>query len=210
LQPEIENHGGARLRFGSVTTQPGWRDVAQSKKLDEYVSMKAPHMFIRLLGVAPLLGLLCFPAIASDQHSIPDDTVISLQRGNCEGGCPVYRVVIFANGDVIWQGRGRVAKLGVVLSLIERDRIRALIHDFESIDYFHLENIYGYRGSGCRASASDRPMVITFLSMDGLSKTLSHHDGCVSEVSEKLTALENSIDEAVSVERWIKRRPAKK
>lgn len=164
----------------------------------------------KLLGIAPLLGLLCLPTIAAAQHPIPDDTVISLQRGNCEGGCPVYRVVIFANGDVIWQGRGRVAKLGVALSLIERDRIRALIHDFESIDYFHLENIYGYRGSGCRSSEPDRPMVITSLTMDGLSKILSHHDGCVSEASEKLTALENSIDEAVSVDRWIKRRPPAK
>lgn len=167
-------------------------------------------MFIQLLRMASLFGLLCFPATAGGQPSIPDDTLISLQRGNCEGGCPVYRVVIFANGDVIWQGRGRVAKPGVVLSRIERDRIRALIHDFESIDYFHLENIYGYRGSGCRSSAPDMPMVITSLSMDGLSKTLSHHDGCVGEVSEKLTALENSIDEAVSIDRWIKRRPPAK
>ena len=164
-------------------------------------------MFIQLLRMASLFGLLCFPATVAGQSSIPDDTLISLQRGNCEGGCPVYRVVIFANGDVIWQGRGRVAKPGVVLSRIERDRIRALIHDFESIDYFHLENIYGYRGSGCRSSAPDMPMVITSLSMDGLSKTLSHHDGCAGEVSEKLTALENSIDEAVSIDRWIKRRP---
>jgi hypothetical protein len=178
---------------------------------DQDASLKAPDMFIQLLGMASLFGLLCFPATAAGQPPIPDDTLISLQRGNCEGGCPVYRVVIFANGDVIWQGRGRVAKPGVVLSRIERDRIRALIHDFESIDYFHLENIYGYRGSGCRSSAPDMPMVITSLSMDGLSKTLSHHDGCAGEVSEKLTALENSIDEAASVDRWIKRRqPAKK
>lgn len=49
-------------------------------------------------------------------------------------------------------------------------------------------------------------MVITSLSMDGLSKTLSHHDGCVGEVSESLTALENSIDDAVGVDRWIMRR----
>jgi hypothetical protein len=34
--------------------------------------------------------------------------------------------MIFANGDVIWQGRGRVAKLGVALSLVGRDKIRSL------------------------------------------------------------------------------------
>jgi len=168
-------------------------------------------MLLNVLRLIPLIGLFCLPAIAAPQFPIPNDTVISLQRGNCEGGCPVYRVLIFADGDVIWQGRGRVAKLGVVQSMIEPDQIRALIQNFESIDYFHLENIYGFHGGGCRSSAPDMPTVITSLSMGGLSKTLSHHDGCVGEVSERLTALEDSIDNAVNTARWIKgKMPAKK
>jgi hypothetical protein len=170
-------------------------------------------MLLKVLRFIPLIGLFCFPAIAAAQSpiEIPDDTVITMQRGNCEVmECPIYRILIFANGDVIWQGRGRVAKLGVVLSRIERDQIRALIQDFESIDYFHLENIYGFRGSGCRSSAPYMPVVRTSLSMGGLSKTLSHHDGCVGEVSEKLIALENSIDKAVNTARWITGRPPAK
>ena len=117
----------------------------------------------------------------------------------------------FADGDVIWQGHGRVAKLGLAPGRIERDRIRALIQEFEEIDYFHLENIYGFRGGGCQSSAPFKPTVITSFSMGGLSKTLSHHGGCVGEVSEKLTALENSIDKAANTARWISgNRPAKK
>lgn len=175
--------------------------------------LKISHMLLKVLRFIPLIGLLCLPAIAAAQSPIPipDDTVITLQRGNCEVmECPIYRVLIFANGDIIWHGRGRVAKLGVVLSLIERDRIRGLIQNFESIDYFHLENIYGFRGSGCRSSAPDMPVVRTSLSMGGLSKTLSHHDGCAGEVSEKLTALENSIDKAVNTTRWITGKPPPK
>lgn len=160
-------------------------------------------MLLRSLRFAALGVLLCVPALAAPQDPIPDDLMISLQRGNCEGGCPVYRVLIFANGDVIWHGRYRVAKVGVVLSQIERDQVRALIQDFEAIDYFHLDNVYGYRGPGCGSSAPDMPTVVTSLSMGGLSKTLSHHDGCVGDVSEKLTALENNIDRTVNTARWI-------
>ena len=166
--------------------------------------------FPKILTVILCFGLFCWPAIAPAQSSItiPDDTVITLQRGNCEVmECPIYRVVIFADGDVIWQGRGRVAKLGVVLSKIERDRIRALLQDFASIDYFHLDNIYGFNGSGCRSMAPYTPTVITSLSMGGLSKILSHHEGCVGEVSEKLKALENSIDQAADTARWISGKP---
>jgi hypothetical protein len=167
-------------------------------------------MLARILRLIPLLGLLCAPAVAAPPLPIPDDLVIAMQRGNCEGGCPVYRIVIFANGDVIWQGRARVARLGVVLSTIERDQIRTLLEGFESADYLHLENIYGFRGNGCSSQKPDTPMVITSLSMGGLAKTLSHHDGCVGEVSEKLAALEDSIDNAVNAGRWITGKPSQK
>jgi hypothetical protein len=171
------------------------------------MSPKVSHMLLLdVLRLVPLVGLFSLPAIAVAQSpvTIPDDTVITLQRGNCEVmECPVYRVVIFADGDVIWQGHARVARRGVIQSRIERDQIRALIQEFEAIDYFHLENIYGFRGSGCQSMAPYTPMVISSISMGGISKTLSHHTGCVGEVSQKLTALENSIDKAANTARWI-------
>jgi hypothetical protein len=175
-----------------------------------YSPSDSNRRFPKILTVILSFGLLCLPATAPAQSpiTIPDDTLITLQRGNCEVmECPIYRVMIFADGDVIWQGRGRVAKLGVVLSRIERDRIRALLQDFASIDYFHLDNIYGFNGSGCRSMEPYTPTVITSLSMGGLSKILSHHDGCVGEVSEKLKALEKSIDKAADTARWISGKP---
>ena len=160
-------------------------------------------MVSTVLRFIAIIGLFCLPAIATAQQPIPDDLVISLQRGNCEGGCPVYRVLIFANGDVIWQGRGRVARPGVALSAVERDQIRALLQDFDSIDYFHLENIYGFRGTGCRSTTPGASMVITSLSMGGVSRILSHYQGCAGEIPDRLTALENSIDKVVNAARWI-------
>jgi hypothetical protein len=160
-------------------------------------------MLLKVLRHIPFVAMLCVPAFAGPSLPIPDDTLISMQRGNCEVmECPVYRVVVFANGDVVWQGRGRVFKLGVALGRIERDQIRTLIRRFESIDYFHLENIYGYRGAGCRSSAPYKPIVITSLSMGGVSKTLSHDVGCVGDVSQTLTDLENEIDNAAGTARW--------
>ncbi len=160
-------------------------------------------MLPTVLRFISIIGLFCLPAISTAQQPIPDDLVISLQRGNCEGGCPVYRVLIFANGDVIWQGRGRVARPGVALSAVEPDQIRALIRDFESIDYFHLDDIYGFRGKGCRSTTPGMPMAITSLSMGGASRTLSHFNGCVGEMPDRLTALENTIDKVVNTARWI-------
>ena len=73
-------------------------------------------MLLKVLRLIPFVAMLCVPAFAGPSLPIPDDTLISMQRGNCEVmECPVYRVVVFANGDVVWQGRGRVSKLGVAL-----------------------------------------------------------------------------------------------
>jgi len=171
---------------------------------------------MRIMRRTTLTGLVCWLAAgpwlagAGPQDPIPDDTAITMQRGNCEGGCPVYRVLIFANGDVIWQGRGRVLKLGVVLSRVEWEQVRVLIDAFQSIDYFHLENIYGFRGKGCQSSKPDMPMVMTSLVMGGISKAIAHHDGCVGEISDKLTAIENNIDKAVGTARWISGLPPAK
>ena len=77
------------------------------------ILLKATPMLLRILQIVPLLGLLCWPAMTAAQNPIPDDLVITLQRGNCGGSCPVStEVVIFANGDVIWQGRGQSRHAG--------------------------------------------------------------------------------------------------
>jgi len=157
--------------------------------------------------VLPVLWFLISP-LASGQpgmsaQGIPDDTMITLQRGNCESGCPEYRIVIFANGDVIWQGLSRVARTGLVASRIERNAVRKLLAEFEALDYFRLRNVYGFRGSGCPPTDVGKSMVTTSLSSGGRSQTISHYSGCAGGVGDKLTALEHSIDETAVTRRWI-------
>jgi Domain of unknown function (DUF6438) len=163
-------------------------------------TMRVPLRLMRvaLLVVAPIL-----PLTVAAQRSVPDDMIIIMARGNCEDGCPVYRILIFGNGDFIWQGRTGVAHRGVIQATIEPDRIRSLIQQFVEVDYFKLEDIYGYHGSGCSASQPYKPMVLLSYSIGGQSKVLQHHDGCLGEISEKLTALEDAIDRAVQAQRLI-------
>jgi hypothetical protein len=137
------------------------------------------------------------------QKPIPDDTVVTLQRGNCEGGCPEYRVVIFATGDVLFQGIIRVARRGVVLTQIDPDQLRNLLAEFDSAKYFELENIYGFRGKGCPPTDVGKSMIITSLSSGGRSRTISHYSGCTGGVGDQLTAIERHIDQIARTARWI-------
>jgi Domain of unknown function (DUF6438) len=150
-----------------------------------------------------LVGGLFLPIGAIAQQPIPDDLAIIMERSNCEDGCPVYRIIIFGDGDVIWIGRNGVVRPGVVKSAIEPDGLRMLIQDFASLDFFGLDDIYGYHGRGCQKSQLGKAVVRLLFVMDGRSRSLWHHNGCAGEVSEKLTALQNKIDLAVGAEKWI-------
>ena len=147
-----------------------------------YQSRRVAHMLSTVLRFISIIGLFCLPAIATAQQPIPDDLVISLQRGNCEGGCPVYRVLIFANGDVIWQGRGRVARPGVALSAVERGS------DPRPDPGLRIDRLFPSRRISTAFAATDAdrrrracPWSITSLSMGGASRILSHFNGCAAK-----------------------------
>ena len=145
------------------------------------------------LVFASLLYLSCSPMAAESKYVIPDDTLVVLQSGNCEMGCPVFRVVIFANGEVVFQGRHHVRKPGLLLKHIEPDQIREILNEAQSVDFFNVQNIFGLHGQGCERTEPDQPIVMTSISVDGRARTLTHHRGCISGVSQRLSSLENRI-----------------
>jgi hypothetical protein len=180
------------------------------------VDMCRSHLATVLLAIiaAPLLGRAQapqpHPEPAPATQTVPDDTTITLQRGNCEGGCPVYRVIIFSDGDVIWHGQDHVAKSGLILSHIEPNQIRALLAGFEAVDYFQLQHIYAYGEKGCPRADIGKVMTRTTLVTGGRSQTMAHYAGCAGPVPDQLSAIEKKIDQTVNTNRWITGKPPAK
>ena len=143
---------------------------------------------------------------ATPPYPIPSDTVIILQKGYCERECPMYRVIVFANGDVIWQGIDHVRRKGLALGHLTPDQVREVIDAFKSIDYLHLQNIYGVRGKGCTTTQNSMFAQVTSTSMtiDGQSHALGHDSGCIGDVSTRIAVAEKKMDEITDTARWIK------
>lgn len=154
-------------------------------------------------------GLLLVSTSAMSQDVIPLDTIVILQSGACEMGCPVYRIVIFADGDVLFQGRSRVRRTGAALTKIDPDRVQQILERFKQIDFNRIEDIYGLHGTGCTKTLPDQPIVILSLSTGGFSKTVTHHRGCVSDVSKSISLLEDSIVKLSNTGQWAKAQWAK-
>jgi hypothetical protein len=157
-----------------------------------------------------VLALLMLAAAAlsfgQSAHEPAPDTLIVLQRGACEQRCAVYRLVIFADGTVIYEGRYFVHRSGLIKSGVSPDVLNKLIGDLEAGGFFQLEDNYGFGSSKdhCDSIDGGGPTAILTVSNQGRSKTILHNHRCVGAVPSRLTDLEDKVDHAVGTVKWIK------
>jgi hypothetical protein len=155
-------------------------------------------------AVALTHATLIFAQAANSKEAAPD-TLIILQRGACENRCAVYRLAIFADGSVIWEGRHFVRQSGLVKSGISQAVLSKLIADLEAGGFFQLQTNYGYGTiAGCASIDPAGPAAILSVSNQGRSKTVLHHHRCVGPEPDRVTKLEDAVDRAVGTVKWIK------
>ena len=155
-------------------------------------------------SLSPQAAGLFRTAHASPQ-AVPSDTLVTLERTTCFGTCPEYKITISAAGEVVFEGRRFVQKMGTAKSSISPEALRELLARFEKIDYFSLRDRYAGPGDGCKQRATDFPTVITSIKTDGRSKSVRHYHGCWGvEVLVELKKVEQAIDDAVNSAQWIR------
>ena len=139
------------------------------------------------------------------EADLADDTLITLQRFACEDRCAVYRLVIFADGTVFYEGQHFVRRTGLIKSGIAKEPLAKMISDLDAGGFFQLDNDYGLRNTKqCDSLDSGGPLAILSVSNQGRSKTVVHHHRCTGTVSGRVAALEDLVDRAVGTGKWIK------
>lgn len=162
--------------------------------------MKAKRSLIIAASIVLLFVLAGFllVRILTRQTVIPVDAEfsITLERTACFGRCPIYRISVEGNGRVTYYGEMFVAVEGEQRSQIAQDQVRRLARELERVDFFSLQDEY------TDLSATDMPSAITTLRLNGEMKTIVHYHGDFS-APEKLTKLEDLIDEITDSTRWV-------
>jgi hypothetical protein len=131
--------------------------------------------------------------------------VITLERTPCFGTCPSYKLTIYDDGKVEYEGREYVKRKGKAEGQITKAELEKLIHEFERIDYLNLADDYTLNSKNCPQGWTDNPTAVTSLDWKGKKKTIRHYHGCRGlNVLDQLTALEDKIDQVVNTKRWIK------
>lgn len=120
------------------------------------------------------------PEPASNQ--VPPDTVIVLQREACERRCSVYRLVIFADGEVVWDGIAYVSTMGTARGRIDPSAIKEWLEEERAMKFFDLKNGYGVlqkfgmssnlevSEEKCNSEDPDAPLAMLSISTGGLRK----------------------------------------
>jgi len=124
------------------------------------------------------------------------ETIITLERTICCGRCPVYKLTIFGNGAVMYNGLEFVAITGRHMANITEDKIQRLIGAFKKADFFSLNNSY------VEFMRIEDPFAITSLTINGKKKRVRHYHGDNS-APHQLRILEDEIDEIVGTDQWV-------
>ena len=167
--------------------------------------------FVGIVGIFLLITLLtgCITIVKPDETNRPSpsftpsvtpvtprELLITLERTACFGTCPVYSLTISGDGTVVYVGEDFVQTKGVKETTINENAINQLVSEFEKADYFSLNDSYTAFGM------SDMPTVNTSILIDGKTKAIRHYLGDRT-APEKLTELENKIDEIINSAQWI-------
>ncbi|HEU0143155.1 MAG TPA: DUF6438 domain-containing protein [Nitrososphaera sp.] len=143
-------------------------------------------------------------------NPVPKDAVITLERTICFGNCPSYKLMIYADGVVVYEGREYVKTKGTAKGQIREEALKQLISEFERINFFSLRDTYYDQSDGCSAEVTDMPSAKTSIQVRGRKKTISHYYGCWEKgrdfviYPQELFKLEKMIDEVVNSKQWVK------
>jgi len=152
--------------------------------------------------VTYISALLLLPvSLTSCAQSDSSISRISLQRTACFGVCPIYRVTIYPDGLVEFQGERFVESLGEHSTRVNPENFQRLAAVATDIEFFLLEDEYRVRTEpdGTVIAVSDLPSRITTVVKDGQEKSvLNYFSG-----PQELERFELLIDELTGTDRWI-------
>lgn len=106
------------------------------------------------------------------------DPVATLERSTCYGACPYYKISVYADGRVIYEGKQHVEYIGKHSVKVSKATVEKILAKAKEINYATLENRYPSKGLGI----VDFPMCITSVMIDGKLKEVYNRNNAPKEL----------------------------
>ncbi|NNF02213.1 MAG: hypothetical protein HKN22_05975 [Bacteroidia bacterium] len=118
-----------------------------------------------------------------------------LERTPCYGKCPVYKIEIYDNGLVTYEGIRFTEKIGKYYGIIKEIEVQAIIDMALEIGYFEMADVYPTD----ETPPQDLPQTITMVTNGDVTQKVINKNYNSPEILKKL---ENYIDETVAGVDW--------
>jgi hypothetical protein len=133
---------------------------------------------------------------------------VTLERGPCNGRCPVYSVAMGAPGEIVFEGKLNVAQPGVHRRRADPSELPALLAELDRLGAFALASSYARGTPACGGFATDMPTVRFTVDDGERSVAVTHDLGCRGAPAA-LEAIEKLIDQRTGTDAWIRGAPTR-
>jgi len=149
--------------------------------------------------ILAFIGALALSACAPVEAPAAEGPVlITLQRSACYGFCPVYRVTISGEGEVVFTGQAFVNVVGERRANIPRADVQRLLQRFDEVNFDSLRDAY-------RAQVSDLPTYTVTLERNGQRKSVVDYGGVSAGMPRAIRDLQDEIDRVANTSQWVLR-----
>jgi hypothetical protein len=142
-----------------------------------------------------MLSLLVVTTAAVSAQGSAAEPVITLERTACFGTCPVYRVSIFEDGTVRYNGSDFVSVTGEQTNQIDPATVSQMVQAIAEAGYFEWDEAYQNQ------SVTDLATVTTSVTRDGETHQIVHYLGDFGAPAA-LSFLEQWIDDMAWTGMW--------
>ncbi|MBL8089831.1 MAG: hypothetical protein KF758_05230 [Anaerolineales bacterium] len=163
----------------------------------------------RKLLVSSSLIVLCIVVvlgIRSYSNRLPftsnnQEVIIKFERSPCFGPCPIYNMIIYGSGLVVYEGIDFVKTQGMQIKFLSQEEVSSLLTQFKKADFYSLNDKY-------IAGPTDLASITLTVNIDGVNKQIWHYGFifCGSEEENPaplaLCELEEDLEEIV--EEWVR------
>ncbi len=157
----------------------------------------AKPLYVRL-AVALSVFLLSAASLAQVESVEPTRAKwISMERQRCFGYCPIYRIEIYRDGHVVFNGEEFTLETGRHELRLETNQVRELEELISESGILELDD------DCCSCyDVSDQPTVTIEIVIGSTPKVIEHYHGCI-KAPAWLAEFESSLDDLSGAIRWI-------
>ena len=114
--------------------------------------------------------------------------IISLEKTACFGRCPVFKIIIYNNGEALYNGRKFVKKVGEYDLKVSKREIDKILSKAKKIGFNNLKNEYSER-------ITDLPTTYIMIN----NKKIKDYYGAPSKLKDLEKMIENIVLEKLKI-----------